>query len=216
MPRARQAIFVDIHDRHGWASGSESVSGFGSSTEQTRHLIGPLAQLIADLKVRTLVDAPCGDLNWVRHVSMPTVEHYIGVDIVPALIGRMEQEFGGPQRPGQPRRSFVHRDIVAEDLPTADLVLCRDALVHMADEDIWAFVRRVKRTSTWLLATSFGPQRTNVPIETGGWRPMCLFNPPFRFPLPTRSILEGCTEAAPLYIDKCLALWRTDRLPESG
>ena len=40
------------------------------------------------------------------------------------------------------------------------------------------------------------------------WRPLNFQAEPFNFPLPLRSLLEGCTEMNSRYADKSLSLWR--------
>ena len=70
-----------------------------------------------------MLDAPCGEIGWIAN-RVAGVD-YTGADIVPALTAAnrdraLRDNFGG---------SFVTADITRDDLPRADLVLCRDCLV---------------------------------------------------------------------------------------
>ena len=63
----------------------ESISGPGSTLQQTRVLRERLPLLLTSLGVRTLIDAPCGDFNWMKHVEAG-LDLYIGVDILTDVI----------------------------------------------------------------------------------------------------------------------------------
>jgi hypothetical protein len=61
--------------------GDESVSGPGSSLEQTIEIRPRLPLLLEDLKVRSLLHAGCADFHWMKDLALGVEEH-IGVDIV--------------------------------------------------------------------------------------------------------------------------------------
>jgi hypothetical protein len=154
------------------------------------------------LEVRALLDAPCGDFNWAAPVAA-AVESYVGVDVVPELIAANIQSAGT-----QPR--FLCADLTRDRLPPADLILCRDCLVHFSFADIRAALRNFRRSgATWLLTTTFiDPNRRNEDIGSGGWRALNLELPPFRFPPPSALIDEHCEHTGGIYRDKRLGLWK--------
>ena len=195
-----------IYDTNHWAA--EQRSGAGASAGQTKTLIDALALLIRELHVSTLLDLPCGDLSWMRYLDMPELS-YIGGDIVPEAIAANRMRFSSPSR------SFHVLDVTGDDLPAADLLLCRDCLVHLSFADARAALVNIARSPiTHLLATTFPGCRANDDIVTGDWRPINLELPPFSLPPPARLIDERCTEGAGLYADKSLGLWRVDQLRE--
>lgn len=194
---------IDVYVR----TGDESLSGPGSSLYHTGEIRQRLPLLFQELDIASLLDAPCGDFNWMRHVALPQVE-YTGVDIVPALIERNQKQYGGP------RRQFLTLDLTRSPLPKADLVQCRDCLPHLAYEDIFRVLRNFKRSgATYLLTTTFERLPRNTDIATGGWRPLNLERAPFHFPKPLRMVNEKCQEAGGMYADKSLALWKIEALP---
>jgi glycosyltransferase involved in cell wall biosynthesis len=200
-PSTSQVVFETIY-RGNLAAGAESASGPGSSLGQTEFLRRSLPLLLQSLGARSVVDAACGDFNWMRHVRLG-VQSYVGVDIVPAIVERNQALFGAANR------SFVVADVTRQVLPHADLILCRDCLVHFSFEDIWLALGNFVRSGTaYLLATNFGVQRANAAIDTGDWRPLNFLAEPFRFPPPVRALIEGCTEMGGCYADKGLSLWR--------
>ncbi|WP_250161065.1 hypothetical protein [Peribacillus frigoritolerans] len=77
-------LFTNIYKKNRWRN-SESVSGQGSSLTQTKTLIQELPGLINQLQIKKLIDAPCGDFNWMKEVYKNT-ELYIGIDIVDEII----------------------------------------------------------------------------------------------------------------------------------
>jgi SAM-dependent methyltransferase len=186
--------------------GDESVCGPGSCLAQTSEIRQRLPFLTASLNVRSLLDAPCGDFNWLKHVELG-VDEYIGGDIVSMLVEQNERTFGNG------KRRFLHLDITSDYLPEVDLILCRDCLVHFPFTEIIAALKNFKRShSKYLLTTTFTGPRPNVDIPMGEWRTLNLQQAPFNFPPPLRLINEKCTEANGAYADKCLGLWRLDDL----
>jgi hypothetical protein len=184
----------------------DSLSGPGSSLAQTAGLRQALPALCRELGVGTLLDAGCGDHRWLGRTELP-VGLYVGVDIVADLIARNSAL-------ALPGRRFLAADFTRDDLPTADLVLTRDTLVHYDFATALRALANLRRTGArWLLATTFPDRRANRDIELGGWRPLNMTLPPFGFPPPLRLIREGCTEQGGAYRDKSLGLWRLDSLP---
>ena len=199
-PSWSEWIFRRIYRRNAWGD-SESKSGPGSSAFRTRPLRPQITQLVRDLEVRSLLDIPCGDFNWMRLTELPGVD-YLGADIVAELVERNRSLHGGPGR------RFVRLDMRRDPLPRADLVLCRDGLVHLSFADIGRALERIRESgSTYLLATTFTDHGSNRDIATGAWRPLNLEIPPLCFPPAQRVLLDGPRPDGS-YPDKALALYR--------
>jgi hypothetical protein len=52
-----------------------------------------LPRLMGELRLRALLDVPCGDLNWMCAVVLVGIE-YVGADVVPALIETNTARYG--------------------------------------------------------------------------------------------------------------------------
>ena len=194
-------IFRDIYRRHHW-SGSASASGAGAGPEQTRALARALPALLRDLGVASLLDLPCGDYGWMRAVELP-VDRYIGADLLPELIVPLAEQCGDD------RHQFDVLDLTRDPLPAANLMLCRDCLVHLSYADIRRALANVARSEiSWLLTTTFTRAEPNEDIVTGDWRVLDLERAPFHLPPPARILNEACTESGGAFADKSLALWR--------
>jgi hypothetical protein len=201
----KDRIFREIYERNGWA-GAESVSGQGSDDVQTRRIREELPRLWERRGVRHLVDAPCGDFRWMRTI-VQHLEGYTGLDIVEPLIA------GNARTHGTDRVRFAVADVIRDPLPAADMILCRDCLVHLSFDDVRAALANMRRSGTgYLLTTTFPAVTKNRNIATGDWRPLNLRLPPFDFPEPVELINEECTEFGGRYADKSLGLWRLAEL----
>jgi hypothetical protein len=195
----RAALFRRAFETNVWG-GQDSVSGTGSSLEQTAHIRRALPLLFRKYGVKTLLDIPCGDFFWMKSVNLSGVR-YVGADIVPALVKQN-------RRHQSATIAFRRLDLVTDTLPQVDLVLCRDCLGHFSVQDVFRALQNIRRSrSTLLLATTFPRRSWNADIPTGQWRPINLQADPFRLPCPMELIEEGCTEASGQFADKSLGLW---------
>lgn len=196
------AVFTAIYRTNRWGS-DETRSGTGSERARTRGIAAELGVLIRDLGIRSVLDIPCGDFNWMQDVSLDGVR-YSGYDIVADLIT------GNLARHGGPGRSFRVLDFTADPVPKADLgadlILCRDALVHLSYQHIFAALKHFHDSgSKYLLTTTFASTQENVDIGPGWWRPINMQRSPFNLPEPLRMLADG--ESDDFYADKVLALW---------
>lgn len=197
---SHEAVFTRIYHGGEWGS-AESPSGPGSELVRTADLRRELPILLEELGVEVLLDAGCGDFRWIAETELP-VREYIGVEVVPELVAEIQPRYA---RPG---RRFVQADITRDELPAADLVLCREVLVHFPDDDVQRALENFRRTGArWLLATTFTTRSTNDPIELGSWRTLNLEAPPFDFPPPLRALADIPIREREHYLDKRLALW---------
>jgi hypothetical protein len=200
----RRLVFEEIFRENKWGD-ADSRSGMGSNLLYTESLRAELPLLINEFGFGSMVDIPCGDFFWMRLLALDL--DYVGGDIVRPLVEQNRRLFGGG------RRRFAQMDIVCDKLPKADLVFCRDCLVHLSFEDSFRALNNIKRSgSTYLLTTTFPHQQNNCDIHTGDWRTLNLCLPPFGFAPPLRLI----DERIPLngFQDKSLGLWRIADLPE--
>lgn len=198
--------FNQIYNENTWGSG-ESRSGRGSELAQTKHIRDILPSLLAELGVSSLLDLPCGDFHWMQHVDLGAIK-YIGGDIVEDVIIRNQRTFSSRNE----NLSFKTIDILKDELPKADAVLCRDLFVHFTLQDaLHAIANVCKSGATYLIATTFTDRLTNSEtLLLDMWRPLNMVQPPFNFPPPVAVINERCTDTdlGLDYSDKCLGVWR--------
>lgn len=194
-------IFTQKYNERQWGS-HESVSGPGSILESTVNLRTELPGLLMKYSIRSILDAACGDFNWLSKCNFE-IEKYTGIDIVDDLIT------GNNVKYGSPKREFIVLDITKDFLPRADLILCRDVFVHYSFENVFKAINNFKRSnSEYMLATSFNECDINEDIFTGGWRMVNLTKSPFNFPRP----IDCINDIVPGYENelkgKILGLWK--------
>ena len=188
--------------------GGASRSGPGSTTGQTGRIRAALPALCHRLGVRRLLDVPCGDFSWMAHVDLGGAT-YVGADIVPEIVEMNRRTHARADR------EFMELDITTSRLPPADLILCRDCLVHFSNAHVRAALLNIAQSQiSWLLTTTFPNEPHNVDIVTGDWRPIDLSKPPFGLPQPIELLNEGCTEQHGLFSDKSLGLWPASALAD--
>lgn len=202
--KMRRRRFDEAFITGAWTDTGESVSGNGSSLAATEKLRAALPAAIENLAVKTLLDVPCGDWNWMSNTDL-SLERYIGGDIVAALV-RQNQE-----RYSDPRRTFMLIDLCTDDLPDADMLLCRDALVHFSFEDIWRVISNIKKARIQYVATTtFCATKVNTDQPTGiAWRHINLEAAPFSFRRPFIKLVDDFNRP-----DQILGFWRVKDLPE--
>lgn len=192
--------FVGIYKKNIFGS-KESRSGSGSTMEQTAYIRGVLPDLFKKYDVKSVLDVPCGDFNWMKHVDLSAV-NYTGGDIVPDLIKNNNELYASDNK------KFSMLNIITDDLPKVDLILCRDCLVHLKFEDGLNAIRNFKRSgATYLLTTTFTERDGNEELY-GIWRTLNLQKAPYNLPAPVEMINEACTEGRMKYTDKSLGLWK--------
>ena len=197
--------FRHIYDTNHWDE-AESVSGPGSTMEETEPIRRELPALLGELGATSLLDLPCGDFHWMQHTDLAGID-YIGGDLVCELIERNQAKHA---RDGVEFRKI---DLVNDTLPAVDVILCRDCLVHLSFADAHAALANVALSGAkWLLTTSFPRVTRNDDIVTGQWRPINLMLSPFNLPESKKVITENCTETE--FADKTLSLWAVESLKQ--
>jgi Methyltransferase domain len=194
--------FHRIHDSNLWGA-EESTSGLGSELDATAVLRAELPRLLARLRAASLLDAPCGDAGWINAASLNV--RYVGVDIVPALVERLQSRVAAGDIGGD----YRFADITRDPLPRCDAILCRDCLVHLSFANVERAVANFARSgAAWLIATTFPEWQSNRNCEDGDWRALNFERAPFNWGAPVELLNENCTEAGGGWRDKSLGVWR--------
>jgi SAM-dependent methyltransferase len=192
--------FERIYATNLW-SDPETRSGVGSTLDSTRALRAKLPAALRALETRVLLDVPCGDFTWMGEVDLGGAQ-YVGGDIVPAIVAENRR------RHTSASRRFIELDLTRDALPDADVLLCRDCLVHLSYANIACVLANVARSNIrFMLMTSFPGRGDNRDVDDGDWRTLDFEAPPFSFPPPRLTIVEECEEENGAYADKSLVAW---------
>lgn len=193
----RKAVFNQIYKRNFW-DGDESISGKGSSMDETAKIRSSLKSIVSTYKIKSIADAPCGDFYWMRHVDLTGIR-YVGYDIVKEIVEKDIETYGSKTV------RFEMLDIVTTPVAKSDLIICRDGLVHLSNDHVLAALRNFKKSgSKYLLTTTFPNVKTNEDIPDGMWRRIDLSKPPFNLGKPLLLLNEGSKEDK----TKSIGLWK--------
>lgn len=173
---SRDRIFELIYIHSLWGQG-ESPSGQGSYLDATRSLRVALPTLLDRYEIRSMVDAGCGDFNWMKVMDPGSLlDTYYGVDIVPSLIAENQALYS------RSNVKFLVMDLVTTIPPKTDLIFCRHLLQHLPFSDCEAMLSNFRASGAkYLLATSVPDVKTHEEVlVTGAFRKINLEIEPFQ------------------------------------
>ena len=197
-----EEVFADIYRRNYW-DGKESRSGLGSDLNATEPIRQELPLLFKELNILSILDIPCGDFWWLKEIDLSFLS-YAGGDIVDDILQQNNKKYKNENR------NFVKLDVTKDNLPTVDLVFCRDLFIHLPVNDIIKSIKNIKKSgSKYLMTNSYEKVQKNNDTKPGGWRPLNLLLPPFSFPKPLKSLNEKPIKKN---LDKKLYLWEISDL----
>ena len=194
----RRRAFMTIEQERRW--GDSQASGWGSTRERTKVTQGIIATVIKQSEVQSMLDVGCGDFVWMPLVLQQLAGgfRYVGCDMVPALINRNAAAY--------PQYEFKVVDFVTDELPSCDLIFCRDTLQHLPIADITTALQNFSRSGgKYLLASThlrrFG-RRNAQECRVGQCKDRNLLLKPFNLPDP----IALFSEQDPSH--KFLGLWK--------
>ena len=125
-----EEIFSEIYRKKLWGGdGRDFYSGRGSEHFNTEIYRKYLQDFIRQRNITSVVDVGCGDFQLGSLINWQNVE-YTGIDVVGELI-KKNNEFYSTKN-----IKFIRRDVLCDNLPSADLCLMRQVLQHFCNEDI--------------------------------------------------------------------------------
>lgn len=213
-------VFTNIYENHGFGS-LESRSGPGSTLEETKKLRDKIKTLIKEKNIKSVVDIPCGDFNWMKEIVF-NFESYIGGDIVEKAIEENNEKYSNS------RIKFINFDILKDNIPKGDLVIVRDIIGHFPLNDGIEIINNILKSEckyllsttwakklgdTWLPCSENDVDRENEGVDYGRFYPVNLMAEPFNFPHADEYLEED------VVVDnfengnrKVLALWDLDKI----
>lgn len=195
-----EEVFTNIYRENGWKD-SESVSGRGSTLKNTEVARAALKNIIGMYEIKSMLDIPCGDMNWMKEVMFPDGFKYIGADVVPALIEKNRDKYG---------LDFRVMDITKDALPDVDLIFVRDLLGHFSNRNVKKALINIQLSGAkYFMATTFPDHHEFGDIKTGQWRPINL-QEFFGLPDPIMVINEQYLDHGGKFADKSLGLWKVE------
>lgn len=200
--RSSKRVFRKIYQENTWGD-LESKSGPGSNLESTKVVREFLPGFLRSVEAKSILDLPCGDLHWMRTLELGTIK-YIGADVVPEIIEKNRKELACGNR------EFWILDLLKDELPKADVLLCRDCFIHLSNSMVRSAIDRICQSRfEYLITTTFVEVESNLDIELGGFRAINLLLPPFNLPEPMILHREGGHQG------KSIAVWKISEIQHS-
>ena len=194
-------------------SDADSVSGPGSNLFQTRLIRKAIPELLEKYSVSSMLDAPCGDMFWMKTLLPVFTEmkiQYQGADIVAGLIEKHRADF-------QLFNTVFHiSDLTKGPIPKVDLIFTRDCFIHLSYYNIYLILLNYQRSGARYLLTNTYTKASRKNHNVDGFylygRMLNMEKFPFYFGKPIELIVEGCTEKEGMFDDKSLGLWEIKKL----
>lgn len=173
-----QKTFNTVYQRADWGKNKQGQghSGAGSTAEVTQRYREFLEQFIKKHKIRSVVDAGCGDWEFSKLVDWQGVD-YLGIDISDRVVNRLI-------RLHQKENIRFRAGDVTEKLPSADLLIIKDVLQHLPNLWIQRFIKNNLQKGRYryaIITNDRAPKKhkNNKDIYVGSYREMDLSLPPF-------------------------------------
>lgn len=202
-----ESAFTSIHKTRIWDGPWHTTDGGGSGELYTRNFRANLVPFLKKHNVTSMLDASCGEFNWMRLVDLQGIK-YIGGEIVPDKIRRLNQEF--------PNHDFRVMNVITDTLPDVDLWMCRDTLFHFPIFYLQKALKNFANSNIKYLFTSSHsnregidgnpgiPKQNNEITRFGDVTNLNLQAPPYNFPAPLDALDDTCYEVAPLHREMLL------------
>jgi SAM-dependent methyltransferase len=176
-PSKEAQIFSAIYENSVWGTNDqgEGHSGSGATMRATVVYRAYLQAFLREHQIRSVVDAGCGDWESTQAIDWTGVD-YKGYDIVEAVITKDRARFSAPNI------DFFVANVVDDNLPPADLLICKHVLQHLPNRDVIKFLRQLSKYKHTLLVNGVNPESfsaENRDIAVGEYRPLDPTKSPF-------------------------------------
>ena len=203
-----KTVFSNIYKHNLW--GTETKSGPGSTLNEAKSITLWMKKNLRKLGITTIVDAACGDFNWMRHIVCNSDIKYHGLDIVEELVKNNQRLYGSENI------KFELANICETTLPSCDLLIVRHCLFHLCFSDINNFLKNIRNTNyRYILLDThvFDNNYENRDILSGEFRLIDLFSKPFNFK--KNKVVDKIREGFNIKFPKDMLLFEKKNVPIS-
>jgi SAM-dependent methyltransferase len=171
------SVFTGIYKNAVWGTNENGKghSGNGSTAKNTKPYRNYLTEFMKENHVKSVVDIGCGDWEFSQLIDWRGI-NYTGFDVVKDVIEHNNKTHSNSHV------KFVNDNFLTADLPEADLLICKDVFQHLSNDEILAFMPKLKKFKHCLFTNDTNPLTDtceNHNIRIGGYRPLDLTEAPF-------------------------------------
>jgi predicted TPR repeat methyltransferase len=188
--------FKHIYETKLW--GEESPSGNGFKSEVDSKVISIIEEVINKYEIKSILDLGCGDWTIMKNVDLSSVDRYVGMDCVEALIEENINNYSTD------KVSFKYDDARTTDLEDFDLIIVRDVLIHYPNESIKIMLDAIKNKKySYLLMTTWQDGDNSEKFDRfSNARKVNFFADPFNLSQPDEVFYEDEGQ------NKQLSIWK--------
>lgn len=151
----RKTHFDRIYKNNSWGRYGNTLSGRGSSDLFVKNDIEYIVSIIDKYQIKSIVDV-CGDFAWQEGFLKDYSGSYLGIDVSQECLNRIKNN----------KYSFRQLDICVDPIPGCDLLIVRDVLFHLEDNDIHSFLKNLLLSNVKLLmVTTFLEQKDDTNFQ---------------------------------------------------
>ena len=117
----------------------ETHPGYGSQKNTTNVIRKYLPKIIKKYNIKTLLDCPCGDFNYMRFIIDKLPIKYFGVDICKNLIDINKKNY---------LHNFSYMNCIEDKITSYDLIIMKDLLNHLSFNEIIKVFKNIKNSGS--------------------------------------------------------------------
>jgi len=175
-------VFNKIYKYHKWGYGSGSGS-IWMFNKPFVHFVNKFLREHPDIKV--VVDIGSGDWQLGRHFELGD-RKYIGCDVSDVIVNKVKRKYFSENK------QFLVLDAVEDELPDGDLVIIKDVLQHLPNNEISRILSKISKYKYIIITNCILNKKfVNRDIRNGSWRPIDISIAPFNSKL---TLVEKYTE----------------------
>jgi hypothetical protein len=128
---SNREIFGKIYKSQIWGDGSEEnpLSGSGSNPANAKPFVNFVKELIPREKVKSVLEVGHGDWAMWKDYRFPNLM-YMGIDVAAGLSEQIQEIYADDFH------AFQYLDFCETELPPADLLVTKDVLQHLPNDEI--------------------------------------------------------------------------------
>ncbi len=194
--------------RNNYWNEKETVSGEGSTLDNTENIRRVLPEILSELNIKSIIDVPCGDFKWMKLIINNMKVKYTGGDIVEDLINYLNIKYSNSNI------SFIKKNIIEDKLEYHDLLIIRDLFVHLPNREIIRVINNfIDSKIPYLLVSNYcdSNESTNPDIQMGFFRNVTLQKEPFNIKEDPKYKIDDSTP----FIKRELCLWSREQIVNS-
>jgi len=137
----------------------ESISGPGSYIENATESCSLISDTIIKYNIKSILDLGCGDFNYFKTINISNIS-YVGWDVSQEMITDNINKYGNKNI------KFEVKDIITNEYPKVDLIICRDVFFHLDQSFTSKCLDKIKKNCKFFISTSFNNINKNENIKS--------------------------------------------------